>query len=164
MIKTADIAWIAGIFEGEGTFRISGNSCPVMAVGMTDKDIIERVAIILNVRVTGPIRNRVVGGLSENPVWRATLCGMQAAGWMMTIFGHMGIRRQEKIAEVLERWKHRKGGRPRGYAPTCHPERKTYARGLCNACYFRMKKELIKAGRWPIERGRRNLNMDKTSQ
>lgn len=151
MIKTKDIAWVAGIFEGEGTFRTSGNSCPVMAVGMTDKDVIDRVASVLDVKATGPIRNRVHGGLSNNPIWRATLCSSRAIGWMMTIYDYMGIRRREKIRDVVAKWKKSNCGRLRRYAPTCHPERKTYARGLCNACYLRMKRKLIKAGKWPIK-------------
>lgn len=149
MISSLEIAWLAGMFEGEGTFRISGNSCPVMAIGMIDKDVVDRVAIVLGVRTTGPIRNRTRGGLSENPIWRATLCGYKAAGWMMTIHELMGIRRKKKIEEVLITWKKRHGGQSRRYGPTCHPERKAYARGLCSSCYQKRKRILIKAGRWP---------------
>ena len=35
------IAWAAGLFEGEGTMYMSGKK-PVMEIGMTDRDVIER--------------------------------------------------------------------------------------------------------------------------
>jgi hypothetical protein len=46
MPSDVEIAWFAGIFEGEGTFETSKRSTVRMTVGMTDRDVIERMQSI----------------------------------------------------------------------------------------------------------------------
>lgn len=38
-----DVAWFAGLFEGEGTITIRGKGLARLAIKMTDRDILERV-------------------------------------------------------------------------------------------------------------------------
>lgn len=47
LISSAEIAWVTGLLEGEGTFQMSGRSLTV-SVRMTDRDIIERVAHLIH--------------------------------------------------------------------------------------------------------------------
>lgn len=42
-MRDLDIAWLAGLFEGEGSMYIAKNGGTRLAIGMTDRDVIERV-------------------------------------------------------------------------------------------------------------------------
>ena len=47
MITTIEIAWVAGILEGEGTFCMNNNS-PRLAIAMTDLDVVEKFCKIVD--------------------------------------------------------------------------------------------------------------------
>jgi len=101
MISTAQIAWLAGLLEGEGWFRGSGATrTPQIGVAMTDRDVIERAAALLGATVCDkkvPAPNK--------PQWSAVITGEQAVRWMFTLHAYMGLRRRAKIVEVLAYWR-----------------------------------------------------------
>jgi hypothetical protein len=107
-VTTLDIAWLAGLLEGEACF-MTGNRVVkdrlykriYIQLVMTDRDIIERAAGLLGTAAK-PMPWRP---LSTKDTWRAYLCGDRAAGWMMTIYTLMGERRQQKIRECLAVWR-----------------------------------------------------------
>lgn len=110
MIDPRDIRWLAGLLEGEGCFLY--HSSPAIVLNMKDKDVVERAAVILgnrSVRMKTP---------PAKPQWNQTytcaVYGARAAGWMMTLYGLMGVRRKDKIKEVLARWRIAKRGLPVG--------------------------------------------------
>lgn len=70
---------------------------------MTDRDIIERVAKLLNRKVYGPYING--GKASYKPVYAVALTGGHAVGMLMTLYSNMGERRQAKIRELITLWK-----------------------------------------------------------
>jgi hypothetical protein len=95
-LSEPQLAWFAGILEGEGSITIRGNSV-VIKIGMTDKDIIDRVHNLWN------FGNRAVyerAGRKCMYVWRAqdkegtTLILNEVLPWL-------GIRRSEKAKEAL---------------------------------------------------------------
>jgi hypothetical protein len=46
--KAEDIAWVAGVFEGEGTIRVrKGNYGAQVSIRMDDQDVIERIHFIM---------------------------------------------------------------------------------------------------------------------
>lgn len=98
-IRIHDIAWLAGLLEGEGCFSIVGRSV-VIELQMTDKDVVEHAAQLLNtpVYVNKKKPNRKM-------VWRLHLHGNRAAGWMMTLYSLMGLRRRGRIKELLTGWR-----------------------------------------------------------
>lgn len=51
-----DIAWAAGLFEGEGTIFSADGGRPRLALCMTDKDVVDRFRDILGGTVSGPYR------------------------------------------------------------------------------------------------------------
>jgi hypothetical protein len=103
VISTADIAWAAGLIEGEGSFAMAGRT-PKIAVNMIDRDIIERLAVILGGRVYGPYDRSHVN-LAHHPIWRTQVNGPSSAGWMMTLFALLGIRRREQVRRTLGDWR-----------------------------------------------------------
>lgn len=103
-MKTTDIVWVCGLLEGEGTFLYNKQSIPMIQVGMTDKDVVERVARILGTKAMGPYRP------TPNPKHKsryvATVSGKRAIGWMMTLLPMLGERRRARVLEHIASWKH----------------------------------------------------------
>lgn len=112
MLSVRDIAWLAGIVEGEGCIAIShtnrrttsANSIRIH-VGMTDKDVVERVAAIFGTRMIGPHYSKDRDGHKRKPQYRAVVTQGLAASWMMTIYPLLGERRRQAAGEALAFWR-----------------------------------------------------------
>lgn len=103
MLTSKDIAWIAGLLEGEGSFLVANKSICVMCQ-MTDKDIIERLASYFVCPVGGPDKDGRNNGIRKQ-AWRIRFYGSRAASWMMTLYPLMGERRKKQIEKCLDFWK-----------------------------------------------------------
>ncbi len=68
MIRNVDIAWLAGLVEGEGSFHMSTRSIAIILT-MTDRDVVERAATLLNGRVYKLAQPHV--GRPRKQAWRA---------------------------------------------------------------------------------------------
>jgi len=107
MPTVKEIAWFAGLLDGEGWFvikRQKGAQTGSFVVGicMTDFDVIQKAVTVSGGVLHGPYRNN---GFGMKPVWRCVLYGALAASWAMTVFPLMGKRRQQQIRAGLEVWK-----------------------------------------------------------
>lgn len=104
MATELEIAWLAGILEGEGCFTNSfqnGNdySTPRLQLSMTDKDVVEKAAVLLQSKVTSTDW-RTKG---DKAVFRTTLARRDDLKMILeNIYPHMGQRRQNKIDELLQ--------------------------------------------------------------
>jgi len=98
-MTTIDIAWLAGLLEGEGSFAFSKG--PAIQVLMTDEDIISKARSLMSPTAKIGIETR------ENCKTRYyfSVSGSLAIQWMMTIYPFMGRRRREKIREIILKWK-----------------------------------------------------------
>lgn len=140
-ILLLDIAWLAGILEGEGSFMLKTkrgfNGTISISLQMTDKDIVDRCAKILNTKVYGPYisKQTKLDGSSKKETYLLNVFGSNAASWMMTLFSFLGIRRQEKVIELLNHWKTQQSMIPR--LASCHPNIKMFSKGLCKSCYMK---------------------------
>jgi hypothetical protein len=129
------VAWLAGILEGEGCFEYQCS--PGIKLGMTDRDIVERVSLALG-------RNRVRGPYqyhgNKKPVFYTEIWGSSAIAWMRRLLPLMGERRSAKITAHIARWEvaptkgHKLGS---GMTALCHPEKPHYAHRKCRECYRR---------------------------
>ena len=122
MQSSLDLAWLAGLLEGEGCFYIGrqhGKHGKIytnarISLVMTDRDSVERAATIMGSKVGKPFTPK--GG---KIAYRTVVCGAKCAGVMMSIYGLMSERRQAKIRECLAVWKSLPGrGRRRGAVPS----------------------------------------------
>jgi len=103
MILIQTIYWLAGVLEGEGSFFMwtdqRGRRYPKIQVGMTDPDVIDKIATLFQRKV------QTIARKGQKTTYRAAIEGRRAAGWMMTIYPLMGQRRRERIAGVLKEWR-----------------------------------------------------------
>ena len=111
MIKYKDIAWLAGILEGEGSFFIDNQKrklangdyktypTPTLQVNMSDEDVIARVSQIVDKNYTV-----IDWHHRQNPEhkiqYRVKLTGEKALIVMRNIYEFMGERRQQKFCDI----------------------------------------------------------------
>ncbi len=122
MIKTIDVAWLAGLLEGDGCFMLTYGKYPIIALAMNSGDTVDRAADMWESRVTRHKRLHL-----------ARVTGVRAIQWMMMIYPFLGNRRRKKVTEIIRFWRNH-SARQRHYA-TCHPDRLLAGHGLCNPCY-----------------------------
>jgi hypothetical protein len=146
MIATKDLAWIAGIVEGEGCYSYSKS--PNIQVSMTDGDVIDK----LHALMAGSSRHSPwMRKDGYKPVHTLVVHGSDAIGWMMTLYSFMGVRRRARIREILAKWKLTPRGlrstKRRPLTATCHPGHPIAGQGLCQSCYMRAYRAKRKAAK-----------------
>ncbi len=97
-----DIAWAAGIIEGEGNFTIEshGTSGRVCA-NQKDPEILYRLQEFFGGSVIFR-PGRASNILSDNGVYVWTLAGARGAGVMLTIFSWLSAKRRLQVRKVIE--------------------------------------------------------------
>lgn len=97
-----EVAWMAGLLEGEGSFMKSPPSSPNtprVVIQMCDLDVIQRVAEMWGTSVSKTGHHKK----NENwrPSWKVTLRSGPAIDLMTMVYPHMGARRKEQIEEAV---------------------------------------------------------------
>lgn len=97
-----NLAWLAGLVEGEGCFQYSKSKCLSIAVAMTDEDVLRKAHLIAGVgHVYGPSRKRP----GRKIYWRWTVARQaESYALMIALYSWLGLRRQATIQETLTRW------------------------------------------------------------
>lgn len=107
-LTVKDIAWLAGLLEGEAHFGYNkGGDHAFIEIAMTDKDVIDRVAHMFGSKT----RSRPGVKLHHQPQWRTCVTCVKARAWMMTLFPLLGRRRRDKIKQILDKVKQHPWGR-----------------------------------------------------
>ena len=99
-IAEADLHWLAGLLEGEGTFLVGPPSAPrtpAIQFWMTDRDVVERASVFLEAAVM------VVPARREGwkTAYAVRIRGTRAVLWMKRLRPLMGIRRREQIDRAI---------------------------------------------------------------
>ena len=100
IIDALDIAWVAGLIEGEGCFLISSDRYPKVQfqLSMCDEDVVRHAASILGV---GTVCVKKPGVRSIKLQWSWRVTAQAEVAWVMDlVYPLMGIRRQQKIDEL----------------------------------------------------------------
>ncbi len=99
-VETAELHWLAGLLEGEGSFLVGPPSAPrypVLALQMTDQDVVARVAAMFG-RKLGRWESR---NARERPVFLVRITGAKAVAWMTALHPLMGERRRAQIDRAV---------------------------------------------------------------
>ena len=98
-ISTREIAWVAGIYEGEGTAhrRRGGNS----DVRVSQKD--NWILLKLRSLFGGSIHHRERVTRSRYGIYTWTITGAQARGFLMTVYAFLSPWRRSQARDALQR-------------------------------------------------------------
>lgn len=103
-IRRADLYWLAGLLEGEGSFLPGPPSEPNktrIQCSMCDEDIIARVATLFGVAYQEAKRRRTGRRKHHKKNWVVMLKGARARALMGQLRPFMGERRQAQIDRAL---------------------------------------------------------------
>lgn len=95
-----DTAWLAGYLEGEGCFTLSKGRYIRVVVASTDRDILNRVALLTE-GVVG-VRRRDKRQPNAKTVYHIEITGDRARTVATLVYPFMGLRRQKRIREIFE--------------------------------------------------------------
>jgi len=94
-----NLAWAAGLFEGEGSWSLRHQAYPSARLAMTDEDVVRRFAATLELlggRVHGPYRG------TNKPYWVWQLSGFERVQALYAmLWPWLGNRRRSRGAEVV---------------------------------------------------------------
>jgi hypothetical protein len=99
-VTMIDIAWLAGLVEGEGNISINGRSFTIR-IKMADRDVVERAAALLGAKLY-PVDAPRPGWKA---MWLAQVKGAAAAGWAMTLYPWLGVRRRQQVRDAIAHWR-----------------------------------------------------------
>lgn len=95
-----DIAWAAGIYEGEGACSISRGKYATIMVGQKERWLVDRLQALFGGSII--VQQQLTAGRTA-PItmhyW--SISGARARGFMMTIYKFLSPRRQQRIKEAL---------------------------------------------------------------
>ncbi len=104
-VTPVDIAWLAGLVEGEGNISINGQSFTIR-IKMADRDVVMRAAVLLGGKLY-PIRAPRSG---RKAMWLTQVKGATAAGWAMTLYPWLGRRRRHQVRAAIKDWRSQRNG------------------------------------------------------
>lgn len=105
-----EIAWLAGLIEGEGSFGLDARSAkgykvstapqsPYLRISMTDQDIIERVSKLVKKKCFSPTCRTVI----EKQVYTVHVGDRATLSWLLPrLFPHFGKRLQQAVQKCLD--------------------------------------------------------------
>jgi len=91
-----EVAWLAGLLEGEGCFGYYRG--PTVKLEMTDRDVIERA----HPWFSGTVRSYDRRGMQTT--YTVQVYGQRAIDLMLKVRPYMGARRGAKIDAIVREW------------------------------------------------------------
>lgn len=101
--KKADLDWLAGLLEGEGSFMAGPPSrpfAPSISLQMTDRDVVARAAKLLGARYWQLSRRN-----NRKIMYATALRGSPSVPFMKFLLPLMGSRRQTQIRKAIKSFK-----------------------------------------------------------
>lgn len=100
MASDTDIAWAAGLIEGEGCFTLHSKYHPYFLLDMCDLDVLQKFqSIFPEASLRGPYYHK--DRPTQKARWRVDAFGPKCITIMTSVLPYMGLRRREKINELL---------------------------------------------------------------
>lgn len=98
-----EIAWLAGLYEGEGCVQAEPDGKLVVKFKMTDEDVLLRAKDAFGFGcVSGPYKP---SGLGKKQTWEWRLTTRKAVAFLAMIFPWLLARRREQVGAALAKWK-----------------------------------------------------------
>lgn len=104
MANVIEIAWLAGLLEGDGSFQLHDNGsrgkksrCPLIALSMLDYDVVERVSKIFNCNIGKYLTPKKDKFIYTARTGRRSI----VEPLILALYPYMGNRRQEQINKMF---------------------------------------------------------------
>lgn len=99
--REEEIAWAAGLFEGEGCVSSEQNGSLVLMLKNTDHEVVDRFDQIVRYgTLYGPYRNSERDGHKRKPFWVWTVRGTDAYDAMQLLAPWLSKRRLSRALEI----------------------------------------------------------------
>jgi hypothetical protein len=145
-----NIAWLAGLFEGEGSIENRPGKAFCINIGSTDEDVIMHVAAITEV---GHLRHaQTLPSGRKFFVWRVSKA-QDAISLLRKILPFLGARRTERALAMLEKFN--AAPLPPRDSPNCkrgHPLVKRGRQRICHICERDKMRRIRKSKLYVIEK------------
>lgn len=105
-MTSQEIAVLAGLLEGEGSFRFQPRRGAIVQFTTTDFDVAEREAGHLGVKTWGPYEDK---HRPRKPYWQVRVNSAHAVGLMLTVYKFLGARRRAQVHAALAAWREVRG-------------------------------------------------------
>jgi hypothetical protein len=94
-------AWAAAIFEGFGSVTTLNQGRDLrLGLHLTERDLAERYAAIVDVRLLGPYPRTPTEGGARRPSYRCNLNGQRAVAALAAMWEWLGSRNRSRLAEL----------------------------------------------------------------
>lgn len=101
-LKEPEIAWLAGIYEGEGSCAITKGRAIRVEVVMTDRDVVERICALTGL---GTIHSLAQRDEKYKAAYRWSIGSLGAVAFLTAVMPWLGQRRAERAGDAIENWK-----------------------------------------------------------
>lgn len=101
-LTPAEVAWLAGIYEGEGTCSITRGRAIRVEIVMTDQDIVDRIQDLTGL---GSVRSLSLRGEKHKQAWRWSIGSADAVAFLEAIMLWLGERRKGRAIAAITNWK-----------------------------------------------------------
>lgn len=136
-------AWLAGLLEGEGTFR-SNDGYPVVSVHMCDRDVVVRAAEVLGGTNVWDMTTEKDLADGWSPSWKTAVSGARGAEVMRSLRPLMGCRRTAEIDLALHRYSPVRLTKAPALCTVNGCTGAHRSRGLCHKHYMSWSRDLTK--------------------
>lgn len=102
-MRVRDIAWAAGLFEGEGHIGFNHKSSVQLSVTMADRDVVERLRDVIGIPVRITVQDRSYQGRRRTLYqWRVSR-QCEAYAVLVMFYPFFGERRRARAMEGIKR-------------------------------------------------------------
>ena len=170
-LNNVELAWAAGLFEGEGCFSMSsrglGNAKrPSVYIGSTDKDVIDRFHAIVGRGKRSFEFRKGQGSKKSFYIWRSG--AFETFQFIICLFWNwLGIRRRNRAKEILSLVRLVKTNRIKTHCPKGHTYSKEYGKGTkesyryCEECRRSRVKLYMRARRAKLKQARNGSSVER---
>jgi hypothetical protein len=95
------VAWLAGIYEGEGSCAITTGRAIRVEIVMTDQDVIDRIQFVTGL---GSVTSLAPRGENYKPAYRWSIGSIGAVGFLNAILPWLGKRRADRAQNAIDNW------------------------------------------------------------
>lgn len=110
-LTPAEIAWLAGIYEGEGSCAITSGRAIRVEIVMTDQDVMERIQRLTGL---GSVRSLPQRDEKYKRVYRWSVGSLDAVEFLNAVMPWLGQRRAERAEKAVANWTANKRQSSRG--------------------------------------------------